>query len=67
MEYALNSRQTGTEPAGIRVQILLFTSNGGRQPNLKVGSADAFCCGSCLAVPWREQRGLLRLSMLLVR
>lgn len=39
IEYGLNSRQTGTEPAGIRVQIILFTSSGGRQPESKVGSA----------------------------
>lgn len=39
IEYGLNSRQIGTEPAGIRVHIMLFTSSGGRQPSSKVRSA----------------------------
>lgn len=39
IEYGLNSRQIGTEHAGIRVQIMLFTSSGSRQPSSKVGSA----------------------------
>lgn len=56
MEYALNGRQTGTEPAGTRVQILLFTSDSGRQPNRKVGSADALCYGS-LQFPGGSREG----------
>lgn len=55
IEYGLSSRQTGTEPDGIRVQIMLFTLSGGRQLSSKVGSA------RCSAIdPGLQIRGGIR-------